>query len=135
MRALALTLLLLLAMPALGGERYGWLGVRIRDLSESEAEDLSVKQGVREGYGVLIADVLKDTPAETAGLRAGDLIVSIDGRPIVETRGLQRFVGATAPGQEMRLVVVREGRRREVTLKVGAMPDDAIPGRVAAGFG
>jgi serine protease Do len=109
--------------------------VRIRDLSESETEDLSVKQGVREGYGVLVADVLKDTPAEAAGLRAGDLIVSIDGRPIVETRGLQRLVGATPPGRDLRVVVVREGRRREVAIRVGAMPDDAVADRVAAEFG
>jgi serine protease Do len=134
LRALALVLLLV-TMPGLAGERYGWLGVRIRDLSESETEDLSVKRGVREGYGVLIADVLKDTPAEAAGLRTGDLIVSIDGRPIVETRGLQRLVGATPPGRDVRVVVVREGRRREVAIRVGAMPDDAVADRVAAEFG
>jgi serine protease Do len=122
-------------MPVLADERYGWLGVRIRDLSESETEDLSVKQGVREAYGVLVADVLKDTPAEAAGLRAGDLIVSIDGRPIVETRGLQRLVGAIPPGREVKVIVAREGRRREVAIRVGAMPDDAVADRVAAEFG
>jgi serine protease Do len=135
MRLLVVVLLFLLAMPVLAAERYGWLGVRIRDLSESETEDLSVKQGVREGYGVLIADVLKDTPAEAAGLRAGDLIVSIDGRPIVETRGLQRLVGATPPGRDVTVVVAREGRRRELKIRVGAMPDDAVADRVAAEFG
>jgi serine protease Do len=135
MKALAVALLLLVALPALAGERYGWLGVRIRDLSESETEELSLKQGVREAYGVVIADVLKDTPAEAAGLRAGDLIVNIDGRPIVETRSLQRLVGATVPGREVRVVVAREGRRREVVIRVGAMPDDAVADRVAAEFG
>jgi serine protease Do len=135
MRALVVVLLLLLTVPALATEQYGWLGVRIRDLSESETEDLSVKQGVREGYGVLIAEVLKDTPAEAAGLRAGDLIVSIDGRPIVETRGLQRLVGATPPGRDVKVLVAREGRRRELTIRVGAMPDDAVADRVAAEFG
>jgi serine protease Do len=135
MRALAVALLILVTMPALAAEQYGWLGVRIRDLSESETEDLSVKQGVREAYGVLVADVLKDTPAEAAGLRAGDLIVSIDGRPIVETRGLQRLVGAVPPGREVKVVVAREGRRREVAIRVGAMPDDAVADRVAAEFG
>src|SRR5262245_66556268 len=125
MRALAVALLLLVAMPALASERYGWLGVRIRDLSESETEELSVKQGVREAYGVVVADVLKDTPAEAAGLRAGDLIVNIDGRPIVETRSLQRLVGATPPGQDVRVVVVRDGRCREMASRVGVMRDEA----------
>src|SRR5262245_23425195 len=135
-RALIAALLLATAVaPALAAERYGWLGVRIRDLSESEAEDLSVKLGVQEGYGVVIAEVLKDAPAETSGLRAGDLIVAIDGRPVVETRVLQRLVGATPAGQELRLVVLREGRRRELRIRVGAMPADAVAERVAAEFG
>jgi serine protease Do len=135
-RALIAALLLLTtAAPALAAERYGWLGVRIRDLSESEAEDLSVKLGIREGYGVVIAEILKDTPAETSGLRAGDLIVAIDGRPVVETRVLQRLVGATPAGRELTLVILREGRRRELRLRVGAMPSDAVAERVAAEFG
>jgi serine protease Do len=132
---IAALLLVTAAAPALAAERYGWLGVRIRDLSESEAEDLSVKLGIREGYGVVIAEILKDTPAETSGLRAGDLIVAIDGRPVVETRVLQRLVGATPDGQELRLVVLREGRRRELRIRVGAMPAEAVAERVAAEFG
>ncbi len=132
---IAALLLVTAAAPALAAEGYGWLGVRIRDLSESEAEDLSVKLGIREGYGVVIAEILKDTPAETSGLRAGDLIVAIDGRPVVETRVLQRLVGATPAGQELRLVVLREGRRRELRIRVGAMPADAVAERVAAEFG
>jgi serine protease Do len=132
---IAALLLVTVAAPALAAERYGWLGVRIRDLSESEAEDLSVKLGIREGYGVVIAEILKDTPAEISGLRAGDLIVAIDGRPVVETRVLQRLVGATPEGQELRLVVLREGRRRELRIRVGAMPGEAVAERVAAEFG
>jgi serine protease Do len=132
---IAALLLVTASAPALAAERYGWLGVRIRDLSESETEDLSVKLGIREGYGVVIAEILKDTPAETSGLRAGDLIVAIDGRPVVETRVLQRLVGATPAGQELRLVVLREGRRRELRIRVGAMPAEAVAERVAAEFG
>ena len=131
----ALLLVATAASPLLAAQRYGWLGVRIRDLSEAEAEDLAVKLGVREGYGVVIAEILKDAPAETSGLRAGDLIVSIEGRPVVETRVLQRLVGATPAGEELKLVVLREGQRRELRVRVGAMPDDAVADRVAAEFG
>ena len=134
-RLIAALLLVTVAAPAIAAERYGWLGVRIRDLSEAEAEDLAVKLGVREGYGVVVAEILKDTPAEASGLRAGDLIVSIDGRPLVETRTLQRLVGATPAGQELRLVVLREGQRRELRIRVGAMPPDVVAERVAAEFG
>jgi serine protease Do len=136
LRTLLVGLLLLAsAANAAGAERYGWLGVRIRDLTETETEDMAVRLGVREGYGVMIAEILPDTPAQTAGLRAGDLIVSIDGRPIVETRALQRLVGAAPAGRELGVVVMREGRRRELRIRVGTMPDDAVAERVAAEFG
>ena len=132
---LVAALVLVTTLPALAGERWGWLGVRIRDLSESETEELSAKLGLAEGYGVMIAEILKDTPAETAGLHAGDLVVAIDGRPIVETRALQRIVGATAAGRERRLVVLRDGRRRELRVRVGQMPPDVVAERVTAEFG
>lgn len=124
-----------LVAPALAGERWGWFGIRIRELSETEAEDLSVKLGVREGYGVMVAEVLKDAPAETSGLRTGDLIVAIDGRPVVETRALQRIVGATAAGRELPVVVLRDGRRRELRVRVGQMPPEVVAERIAAEFG
>jgi hypothetical protein len=52
-----------LASGAVAGEQWGWLGVRIRDLTEQEMEEIAKKSGVREGYGVLIAQVMKETPA------------------------------------------------------------------------
>jgi serine protease Do len=128
-------LVVLGALPAVGAERWGWFGVRIRDLAETEAEELSIKLGLREGYGVMVAEILKDAPAESSGLRAGDLIVAIDGRPVVETRALQRIVGATPAGRDLAVVVLRDGRRRELRVRVGQMPPDAVADRVAAEFG
>jgi serine protease Do len=138
-RGLAAVLLFLAGLgsgpAALGAERYGWLGVRIRDLSETEAEDLAVRLGVREGYGVMVAETLPDTPAQAVGLRAGDLIVTIDGRPVVETRVLQRLIGATPAGRELAVVILRDGRRRELRVRVAAMPTDVVAERIAAEFG
>jgi serine protease Do len=126
---------LLLSGSAVAGEQWGWLGVRIRDLTEQETEDLSQKLGIREGYGVLIAQVMKETPAEAAGLRDGDLVVAVDGRPIVETRALQRLVGATPAGRDIALVVLREQARRELRVRVGRMPPEVVADRVALEFG
>jgi len=117
------------------GEQWGWLGVRIRDLTEQEMEEIAKKVGVREGYGVLIAQVIKETPAEASGLREGDLVVAIDGRPIVETRALQRLVGATPAGRELGLVVLREHDRQELRVRVGRMPAEVVADRVAFEFG
>lgn len=117
------------------GEQWGWLGVRIRDLTEQEMEEITAKLGLREGYGVLIAEVMPATPAQTAGVRDGDLIVAIDGRPIVETRALQRLVGRTPAGQEIALVVLRDRERREIRVRVGQMPPEAVAERLALEFG
>jgi serine protease Do len=114
---------------------WGWLGVRIRDLSEAEMEDLSLRYGLREGYGVLIVEVLSETPAAQAGIRNGDLIVAVKGRPIVETRALQRQVGASPIGEELTLTLFRNGRRQAVKARVGQMPRDVLAERVAAEFG
>jgi serine protease Do len=136
-RAWLLVLLgvLLAAGPGAAGEQWGWLGVRIRDLTEQEMEEITTKLGLREGYGVLIAEVMPDTPARTAGLRDGDLIVAIDGRPIVETRALQRLVGRTAAGRDLAVVVLRDRRRQEFHVRVGRMPPDAVAERLALEFG
>jgi serine protease Do len=84
---------------------------------------------------VLIAQVMKETPAEAAGLRDGDLVVAVDGRPIVETRVLQRVVGATPAGRDIALVVLREQVRRELRVRVGRMPPEVVADRVALEFG
>src|SRR5262249_38699547 len=69
------------------------------------------------------------------GLREGDLVVAIDGRPIVETRSLQRLVGATPAGRELGVVVLRGKDRQEVRGRGGRMPAEAGAGRVASGVG
>jgi serine protease Do len=133
--ALSGLVLLCLSSGATAGEHWGWLGVRIRDLTEQETEEIAKRVGVREGYGVLISQVMKDTPAEASGLREGDLVVAIDGRPIVETRALQRLVGATPAGRELGVVVLRDRDRQEVRVRVGTMPGEAVADRVVFEFG
>lgn len=128
---------LMLALPSLAeAGRWGWLGVRIRDLSEQEMEEISSRHGIREGYGALIVEVMGETPAARSGLRNGDLVVAFKGRPVVDTRALQRLVSSTPVGEEVSLTVLRAGEgRRLITIQVGAMPLEAMAERVAAEFG
>ena len=136
----ALLLLLLgtaLALPAVAqAATWGWLGVRIRDLSEQEMEEISTRHGIREGYGALIVEVLKDTPAARAGFVNGDLVVAFRDRPVVDTRALQRLVAATPAGQEVVVTVLRrEEGRRMLHVSVEVMPQAIVAERVAAEFG
>jgi serine protease Do len=133
----SLTLLLgVLAPPADAATRWGWLGVRIRDLSEQEMEDISKRFGMREGFGAVIVEVIKETPAAAAGLRTGDLVVAFRDQPVVDTRSLQRAVAATSVGETVRLTVLRSDEgRRPVQVQVGAMPDAMAADRVAAEYG
>lgn len=136
-RALAgLGLLLMLAGGADGAIRWGWLGVRIRDLSEQEMDEISQKFGLREGFGAIILEVIKETPAEASGLRTGDLIVAFSDRPVTDTRTLQRYVASAGVGQTVKLTVLRrEEGRRPVSIRIGLMPDSVAAERVAAEYG
>jgi serine protease Do len=136
-RRLLLAALLLLGMVGqTHAVTWGWLGVRIRDLSEQEMDEISQKHGLREGFGVLIVEVLKETPAAQSGLANGDLVVAVRDRPVVDTRTLQRLVAATPVGEELPLTVLRRGDgRHRVSVRVGVMPEAAAADRVAIEFG
>src|SRR5262245_53337278 len=134
--AAALLLLAILIGSADAATRWGWLGVRIRDLSEQEMNDISKSHGLREGFGALIVDVMKETPADAAGLKNGDLVVAFKNRPIVDTRALQRYVAATGVGETVTLTVFRRDQgRRPVDVRIGAMPDAVAADRVCAEYG
>ena len=129
-------LLVLAPPPGDGASRWAWLGVRIRDLSEQEMNEISQRHGIREGFGVVIVEVMKETPAEASGLRNGDLVVGFDKNPVVDTRVLQRMISRAGVGETVALTVLRgnEGRR-PVSVRLGAMPEGVAADRIAAEFG
>lgn len=137
MRVAWLLFLAVLVLPAEAeAASWGWIGVRIRDLSEQEMEEISLRHGIREGYGAFIVEVLRDTPAAQSGLKPGDLVVAFKEGPVVDSRSLQRLVAATPVGEEVSLTVLRgdEGRRR-LSVRLGTMPPEVVAQRVAAEFG
>src|SRR2546422_2422723 len=98
----------------------GCLGILIHDVTDH----LSGSLGGKEREGVLVAEVMKGSPAETAGLRAGDVVVELSGAPIKEVPDLQRRIASIKPGQTMKLTVIRDKKPVAVTLKIGEMPAD-----------
>jgi len=99
-----------------------WLGVRIRDLSEQEMEEIASHHGIREGFGVVIVEVLEGTPAARSGLRAGDIVVAFGERPVTETRMLQRLIAAAPTEAETRLTILRREGRRQLNVRLTSMP-------------
>jgi serine protease Do len=135
-RALAaLALVLLVLTPVVEARSWAWLGVRIRDLSEQEMEELSKRHGIKEGFGVVIVDVMEDTPAARAGMRNGDIVVAFEGRPITETRLLQRLIARAPVDQDIKLTVLRTEGRRPLAVRLVSMPREVTGERVAAEFG
>jgi serine protease Do len=136
LQAAALLLLALaVSAPAVDAAQWAWLGVRIRDLSEQEMDEISARHGMREGFGVFIVDVMDGTPAQTAGMKTGDLVVAFEERPVTETRVLQRLIAASAPGKDVHLTVLRPDGRRRVDVRLAAMPRTVVGERIGAEFG
>jgi S1-C subfamily serine protease len=135
----ALPLLALAAVLLLAGvveaHSWSWLGVRIRDLSEQEMEEIASRHGIREGFGVVIVEVIADTPAARAGLKNGDIVVAFGERPIVETRLLQRLIAAAPTDKDTLLTVLRAEGRRALKVRLTTMPMTVAGERVAAEFG
>jgi serine protease Do len=99
----------------------GWLGVYIQRLTPDMAETLNVP-GKK---GALVADVTKDGPAQKAGIRSGDVIVSFDGKEVEDEHDLPQIVASTKPGKKVEVVVVREGKEERIPLTIAEMePDD-----------
>jgi len=135
-RAVVAFALVALAASAADARPWAWLGVRIRDLSEQEMEEIAARHGIREGFGVVVVEIIKEAPAQASGLRVGDLVVAVRDLPVVDTRALQRFIAGSGVGEVVPLTVLRRDEgRRGLTVRLGRMPDNVAAERVAAEFG
>lgn len=103
----------LTATLATAGEVY--LGITMDDVTASMARALQMEDQV----GVLINEVIEGSPAEVAGLRAGDVILAIGDRDIKGTGGLSRVVRSHEPGDEVPLRILREGKRKTIKVTLG----------------
>ncbi|MCF3194231.1 DegQ family serine endoprotease [Pseudomonas bubulae] len=108
-------------LKAGGKVSRGWLGVVIQEVNKDLAESF----GLDKPAGALVAQVLDDGPAAKGGLQVGDVILSMNGQPIVMSADLPHLVGALKAGSKATLDVIRDGKRKTLDLTVGAIPDDA----------
>jgi serine protease Do len=134
-RILVTLVVTLLLAGAADARAWSWLGVRIRELSEQEMDDLASRHGIREGFGVLIVEVMEDMPAARAGMRTGDIVVAFEGRPVTETRVLQRLIADAPVDRDIRLTVLRTGGRKALPVRLVTMPPPVAGERIAQEFG
>jgi serine protease Do len=103
-----------------GRVNRGWLGVVIQEVNRDLAESF----GLERPAGALVAQVLEGGPAAKGGLQVGDVILSLDGEPIIMSADLPHRVGRLKPGSKAKLEVVRDGTRQILTVTIGTLPEE-----------
>ncbi len=111
------------AGPSLAGDAY--LGITMSNLTASMSRALKLD----DGQGVLVDSVVAGSPAATAGLQTGDVVLKIGDEQLSHTRDLSRLLRERAPGDEVRLTVLREGKQRRLQAVLGERPQRKVDGR------
>jgi serine protease Do len=96
----------------------GYLGINIQNITPALAESLELKN--REG--ALVAEVLPDSPAAKAGVKSGDVILSVNGQKVTDSNKVTMTVSTLKPGTKVALEVVRDGKTEKITAVAGERP-------------
>ena len=103
-------------LEKIGTMKRGYFGVRIKSLTPD------LKEHYKNKDGLLVADVVPDSPAKKAGVEEGDILTEFDGKKISDPGDFRKQVAEAQPGKKVKLKVLREGKEKTLTAEVGAMP-------------
>lgn len=101
----------------------GWLGVAIQNVDQ----DLASSFGLDKPTGALISNVIEDSPAEKAGIKAGDIILRFDDKPIKKSSALPPIVGTVSAGTKVDVELLRQGKKKTLTVKIGELDEGGNP--------
>lgn len=104
-----------------GKVEHGYIGATIQEVNAEVADSL----GLKAAGGALVAGLSPAGPAARAGLQQGDVVLSVNGRTVASASDLTRQVAFSSPGEDLRLDVLRNGRRETVTIHTGVRPSEA----------
>jgi serine protease Do len=110
-----------------GETRRGWLGVRLANLNRAAMG----RAGLASDRGAVVTRITPDGPAAAAGLRPGDIVLSFDGRDVVDSRALTRMVGEAQVGAQVPIEIIRDGARMTLTATIQRLEENAGGERVA----
>jgi serine protease Do len=104
---------------AYGKVKRGWIGVSIQDLDPEKAKSLKMEAP----KGALVVDVVKGGPADKAGLKKDDIVIKAGGKEVNDPGSLRNRVAATPIGTGLQIVVLRDGKEKNIELVVGDMDE------------
>ncbi len=105
-----------------GNVTRGWIGIEAQDITPELAESFKLSKQ----QGALIAGVLRNSPADNAGLRAGDILLEIEGKPVVDSPGMLNLIAVLKPNQKARLKIARAEKALNVTIIIGKRPKPSL---------
>ena len=98
----------------------GWLGVQIQDVDEGMAKALRLK----ERNGAIISQVIKNSPAEDAGVEEQDVIIAVDGVKVADSSNLKNLISSGRPDDKTKLTIIRDGHERNLIVTLGTRPGE-----------
>ena len=105
-----------------GNVTRGWIGIEAQDITPELAESFKLSKQ----QGALIAGVLKNSPADNAGLRAGDILLEIEGKPVVDSPSMLNLIAVLKPNQKANLKIARAEKALNVTIIIGKRPKPSL---------
>lgn len=104
-----------------GEMRRGWLGVRVQSVDD----DMVAALGLDKARGALISSVIAGGPVENGPVKAGDVVIEFDGRPVKQARDLPLIVAESPIDTDLKMVVIRDGKQMTLTVKLKQAAKDA----------
>jgi len=101
-----------------GSVTRGWIGVEVQEITPPMAESFKLSST----RGALIAGVLRSGPADKAGIKPGDILLEVEGKPVADPAGMLNLIAALAPGQSAKVRLKRQGQDVDATVTVGRRP-------------
>jgi len=101
-----------------GSVTRGWIGVEVQEITPPMAESFKLSST----RGALIAGVLRGGPADKAGIKPGDILLEVEGKPVADPAGMLNLIAALAPGQSAKVRLTRQGQDVDATVTVGRRP-------------
>ncbi len=98
----------------------GWLGVQIQDLNSNMIKTLDLE----DRNGALISQVIKDSPAEDAGVKDKDVVIAVDGEKVNDSSQLKNLISTGRPNDKTKLTVIRDGHKKYLIVTLGLRPGE-----------